>query len=202
MIIFPFFNADRLECVTRENYATQCPPFIKPAFLHNNKTFFIALKLLDNHGAGSTAAVADTDAADLAVLLLEHAEEGGDDPGARAAERVAESDGTAVEVDLLLVDVEELHVGEGDDGEGLIDLVGVDLGLGHAGVLESLGDGESGSGGELGGRVGGVGPAEDLSDGLEVVLLDVLLAGVDESGGAVGERGGVGGGDGAVLLER
>lgn len=49
--------------------------------------------------------------------------------------------------------------------------------------------------------MGGVGPAEDLSDGLEVVLLDVLLAGEDKGGGAVRERGGVGGGDGAVLLE-
>lgn len=115
---------------------------------------------------------------------------------------MAESNGATVEVDLLLADVEELHVGEGDDGEGLVDLVGVDLGLGDAGVLEGLGDGESRGGGELGGRVSGIAPAEDLSDGLEAVLLHVFLAGEDQGGGAVGEGRGVGGSDGAVLLER
>lgn len=163
--------------------------------------FIIALKLLNDHGGSSTAAVADTNAADLAVLLLKHTKEGGDDPGTRAAKRVAESHSATVQVDLVLVDVEELHVGEGDNGEGLVDLVGVDLLLGHASVLESLRDGESGCGGELGGCVGSITPAENLSDGLKVVLLDVVLAGEDEGGSAVGERRGVGSSDGAVLLE-
>ena len=114
------------------------------------KNTTIALKLLDNHGAGSTAAVADSDTAKLAFLLPEHTEKGGDDTSTRAAERVAEGDGTTVKVDLILFDVEELHIDQGDDGESLVDLVGVDLLLSHASVLESFGNCEGRCSGEFG----------------------------------------------------
>lgn len=112
---------------------------------------------------------------------------------------MAERNSTTVEVDLVLGDSEKLHVGERDDGEGLVDLEGVDLGLLDTGVGESLGDRERGGGGELGWVLSGVTPAEDLADWLEAQLLQLSLGDEDDGGGAIGERRGVGGGDGAVL---
>lgn len=112
---------------------------------------------------------------------------------------MAESDGTTVNVDLVLAQVEELHVGERNDGESLVDLESVDSALLDTGVLQSLGDGEGRGGGELGGVLSGVSPSEDLADGLEVVLLESGLGDEDKGGSAVGKRGGVGGGDGSLL---
>ena len=48
------------------------------------------------------------------------------DPGARHADGVAERDGAAVDVDLVLVDAEVVHRGQADGGEGLVDLEEVD----------------------------------------------------------------------------
>lgn len=113
---------------------------------------------------------------------------------------MAQSDGTAVLVHLLLLDLEDLHVGEGDDGEGLVDLVRVDGLLFHAGVLQRLRDGQGRSGGEPRRRLRRICPAEDLGDGLDVELLELFLAHQQQGGGTVGERGGVGGRDGTALL--
>lgn len=66
-------------------------------------------------------------------------------------------------------------------------------------MLESLGDGERGSGGELHGGVSGVAPAADLCKGSEGVFLEGGGGGEDHGGGAVGDGGGVGGGDGAAV---
>lgn len=109
---------------------------------------------------------------------------------------MAESDGTTVEVDLVLTDAAELHVGKSDDGEGLVDLESVNGADLDTGVLQSLGHGERGSGGELVRRVSSIAPAPDLSNGLQTVLLDGLLGSEDDGGGTVGERGSVGSGDG------
>jgi hypothetical protein len=65
-------------------------------------------------------------------------------------------------------------------------------------VLQSLGHGERRGSGELGGVLLSVTPAEDLSNGLEAVLLDSLLRGKYESSSAIGEGRGVGSGDGSV----
>lgn len=116
---------------------------------------------------------------------------------------MAKRNGTSMQVDLVLTDVEELHVGQCDNGEGLVDLEGVDGALLDTSVLERLGDSKSGSSGELGRVVGGVSPSEDLGNGLQVVLLKGGFGDEDKGGSAVGERRGVCGGDGAVLgLER
>jgi hypothetical protein len=66
-------------------------------------------------------------------------------------------------------------------------------------MFQCFRDREGGRGGEFGGVLGGVAPAEDFPDGLEVVLLDGFFRGEDEGGGAVGEGRGVGGGYGAVF---
>ena len=68
-------------------------------------------------------------------------------------------------------------------------------------MLERLGDRADGRGGEFGGLVGEGGVAGDAGDGLEAEPVGDALAGEDQGRGAVGDRGGVGGGDGAVLGE-
>lgn len=106
-----------------------------------------------------------------------------------------------MDVDLLLVQAEDFHVCESDDTEGFIDFKSVNIVLVDTGVLHGLWHGKSGCGGELGGIVGCFTPAKDLCNRLEVELLELGFGYKDNSGSAVGERGGVGGSDGTVLLE-
>lgn len=67
-------------------------------------------------------------------------------------------------------------------------------------MFKRFGNGEGGGGGELGRFLRGVAPAHDAGEGLEVVSLEEGFRDEDESRGAVGERGGVGGGDGAGAI--
>ena len=114
---------------------------------------------------------------------------------------MAERNGTTMEVDLVFADVEDLHVRKSDDAESLVDLESIDSGQLDLGVLQSLGHSEGGGGGELGGVLLSISPAEDFANGLQVVLLDGGLGGEHEGGGAIGERRSVGGSDSSVLLE-
>lgn len=114
---------------------------------------------------------------------------------------MTESHSTSVEVDLVLLDTEDLHVGQRNNAESLIDLESVNLGDVNLGVLEGLGHGKGGGSGELGGVLLSVTPAKDLANGLEAVLLDSLLRSENKGSGAIREGRGVGGGDGTVLLE-
>lgn len=64
----------------------------------------------------------------FAAVSFEGAEEGGEDAGAAGADRVAQSGGAAVDVDLGVGDAEVVHGDHADAGEGLVDLVEVDVG--------------------------------------------------------------------------
>ena len=67
-------------------------------------------------------------------------------PRPRHADRVAERDGAAVDVDLVLVDAEVVHRGQADGGEGLVDLEEVDGPEVDAGLAGRLDDGPRGLG--------------------------------------------------------
>src|SRR6266699_5459087 len=71
-----------------------------------------SLQVLDDEGRGAAAAVADAGAADAGLLLAQDRGEGGDDAGAGAAERVADGNGAAEDVDAVRVEPQELDVGE------------------------------------------------------------------------------------------
>lgn len=114
---------------------------------------------------------------------------------------MAKSYGTSVKVDLVLGDAKNLHVGECNNAEGLVDLESVDGGDVNLGVLQGLRHGQRRRGGELGRVLLSVTPAKDLADGLQAVLLDSLFRSEDEGRRAVGERRGVRSGDGTILLE-
>lgn len=68
-------------------------------------------------------------------------------------------------------------------------------------MLQSLGHGKSGCGGELRRVLLSITPAEDLANGLQVVFLDCSLGGEDKGSSTVGEGRGVGRGNGSLLLE-
>ena len=104
-----------------------------------------------------------------------------------------------MQVNLLLAQVEQLHIRKRDNAKGLVDLESVHSALLDASMLEGLGDSEGRCGSELGGVLSGVAPAKNLGDGLQVVLLEGGFGDEDEGGAAVGEGRGVGGGDGAVF---
>lgn len=68
--------------------------------------------------------------------------------------------------------------------------------MSDTGLLESLGNGESGGCGELAGLLGSVGKAEDLGDGLEVEFFQLGFGDENDGGGTIVEGGGVGCSDG------
>src|ERR1700679_2016818 len=86
----------------------------------------LAPRYFDHDRVALTAAGADRGDAEAAATAAELMNECADDAGSRGADRVAEGDRAAVDVDLLLVDAEHPHRVEGDRGEGLVDLPEVD----------------------------------------------------------------------------
>lgn len=114
---------------------------------------------------------------------------------------MTESYSTSVKVDLVLLDTENLHVGQRDNAESLVDLESVNIGDVYLGMLQSLGHRQGGGGGELGGVLLSITPAKDLANGLEAMLLDSLFRSKNKGSGAVRKGRGVGGGNGTVLLE-
>src|SRR5690606_7311581 len=82
---------------------------------------------LDRHGGAFAAADAEGGDAALGVAGLECVEEGDEDAGAAGANGVAEGAGAAVDVELVVGNVEIFHGGHGHDGEGLVHFPKVDV---------------------------------------------------------------------------
>src|SRR5579875_3710699 len=93
---------------------------------------------LDDQGVALTAARADRRAAEPAAAPAQLQHQGGDDPRAGGADRVAEGDGAAVDVDDLFIDAQRPDRVDGDGGKGLVDLPEVDVGDLQAGLLQRL----------------------------------------------------------------
>ena len=157
-----------------------------------------SLQVLNNEGRSTATTVADTGAAVPGLLLLQDRGEGCEDTGARGTERVADGNRATEDVDALGVEAEDLNVGQGNNGESLVDLVEVNVLLGQTSVLDGLGDGQGRGSGEALGLMGGIGPANDLGKGLDTELLKLALRDEDNSGSTVVDGRSVGGSDGAV----
>jgi len=95
----------------------------------------------------------------------------------------------------------DLLVCEHDSGKGLVDFVKGNVVGGDTGHLEGPGNCLGGCGGKLLGVVGGIPEAPDEGEGLEVEGGGLLGTHEDQRAGTVVELGGVGGRDGANLLE-
>src|SRR5207248_8813711 len=124
------------------------------------------------------------------------------EPGTGRADRVAERDRAAVDVDLLRVQAELVGGHQADRGERFVDLDQVE----RAGGELFLGQrGEDGVGRLLVQarvRPGDDSVRADLGNRRDAELLGLRLAGDDDRGGAVGDLRGGPGGDGAVRRER
>src|SRR5690606_33894064 len=66
--------------------------------------------------------------------------EGEDEPGAGHPDRVTQRDRPAVDVDDVLAHPQVAHRPDGDRGEGLVDLNQVQVGEGHAGLVQRMPD--------------------------------------------------------------
>ncbi len=115
---------------------------------------------------------------------------------------MSESDGAAVDVDLVEVEAEFAGDGDGGDGEGFVDLVEIDFVLAPSGFLPELANGVH-RGHHDPRRIqsaGGLG--DNAGERLLAKLLRHARAGDDQGRRAVVHAGCVAGGHGAVLLER
>ena len=109
--------------------------------------------------------------------------------------------GAAVDVDLVVGDVESVHGQQGDHCEGLVDLEQVDVLDRPVELLHQLVDGAHRGDGEFAGVLGVGAVAQHARQGLGAEAIRCCLAGQDQRRGAVGDGAGVGRGDGALLGE-
>src|SRR5690606_29941514 len=131
---------------------------------------------------------------ELLVVELEAVDERGGDPGAGHAERVADGDRAAVDVQLVVVDAEVLGRRQDLRGERLVDLDQVDVVDGHPGVGERLaGRLDRAEAHDLGGQAGDAGRHDPRQRGY-AELGGLGVAHDDDRGGAVVQRAAVAGG--------
>src|SRR6478752_1987687 len=161
----------------------------------------LLLQVLDNHSRSTTTTVADTNGTNLGRLLLEDGGKGGDNTGTRASKRVADGNGTTVDINLVRVQTKDLHVSESNGGEGLVDLVVLDLVGGQTSVLDGLGNGQSGSDGETLRLTLSITPTKDLGNRLKVELLELSLGDEDNGGGTIVDGSSVRSSDSTIRLE-
>src|ERR1700687_293692 len=105
----------------------------KRAFAHPTP-----LNPLDDGRGAHAAADAQRDQRGRFVGALELVEHGTENHRTGGAERMAERDGAAIDIDLGVVDVEGLHVAQHHRGERLVQLEQIDVGFLHARALEQL----------------------------------------------------------------
>src|SRR5579859_5887745 len=124
-----------------------------------------------------------------------------DDARTRGAQRVAERDGAAIDIDLRLVELQIADTGQRLGGEGFIEFDHVERGGGQAGALQRLCRGrDRADAHDLGGSAGD-GHRLDAGQNVELVGAGIVFAGDQQGHGAIGQRRGSAGGDGAVLVE-
>src|SRR3954471_16241457 len=154
---------------------------------------------LDDHGVALAAARADRRAAVAAAATAQLVHERAEDAGARSADRVADGDGAAVDVDPLLVDAEHADRVQRHGRERLVDLPQVDVAGLQAGLLERQLRRVGGRAGEVGEFVGHGGLRDDRGQHLLALAVGPLVGGDDDRAGAVVDPGRVAGRVRAVL---
>src|SRR5208337_4824541 len=77
---------------------------------------------LDGHGGGFAAADAQRGDAALQSVFRQRRHQSDQDARARGADRMAERAGAAMDIHLVMRQIEIAHRRHGDDGKGLVDL--------------------------------------------------------------------------------
>jgi len=106
---------------------------------------------------------------------------------------MAHGDGAAVDVDLVVRNVEGLHVAQHDGGEGFVELEKVDIGKGHAAALQEL-FGDVDRAGQHQRRVGAdIGEGLDAAARLQAHALAARLGAEQHGGSAIDDAGRIAG---------
>src|SRR5579871_5174820 len=137
-------------------------------------------------GRGAHAA-ADTQRHQRGLLVgaLELVEHGAQNHRAGSAERMAERDRAAIDIDLGIVDVECLNVAQHHRGKGFVEFEQIDVGFLHARSLEQLFGNVHGPRQHHRGLRADIGERADFCPRLQAMLLACLLAAEQHCGGAV-----------------
>jgi len=149
--------------------------------------------------AGGTLAAADAHGDDgvAALAAFELVQRRGGELGAGAAERVAQRDGAAVDVELVGGDLEGVLDVDGLAGERFVELDQIDVAHRQARLCKQLANGGDGSDP----HDGGIDPSRcegaEIAQGLDAQLVGFCLAHHQRRGSAVTQRRRAAGGDGA-----
>src|ERR1700729_2305923 len=156
---------------------------------------------LDDHGVALAATGADRGPPEPAAAAPKLEQERAEDAGAGGADRVAERDRAAVDVDLVLVEAEHPHRVERHRRERLIDLPQIDVVDLEAGLLERLLGGVRRGPGQIREVVGNLRMSDDRGQNSLAVGLGPIVARDDQRAGAIVDARRVPGRVGPVLHE-
>mmetsp|Transcript_140176 Transcript_140176/g.349355 ORF Transcript_140176/g.349355 Transcript_140176/m.349355 type:complete len:409 (-) Transcript_140176:205-1431(-) len=156
---------------------------------------------LQHHGAGAATSVANGGSTEGGAAESQKVREVPDDPGSRCADGVAQCHRTAIDVDRGEVQVEELGVGEGDNGEGLVDLVKLHVFRFQACALNGLRHRQRRCGSEPLWRVGSVCEAANCCQGFDTSLAGLGSRHHNHCSSSVIQLGGIRRCDRPVLFE-
>jgi hypothetical protein len=130
----------------------------------------------EDDGVTLIAARADRGAAEAAASAFELVDERAENAGAGGADRVAEGNRAAIDVNARVVDREGPDRVERDRGEGLVDLPEIDVPHGEADAIQRASD-RGGGREDVVGRVGRLSVTDDLRQRRLAVGLRPLLRG-------------------------
>ena len=134
----------------------------------------------DDGGDRVSSTEAECGASDVLVPVLQGVQQGGEDTCSGTSDGVTECDGSSVDVEDLVGNVELLLDGTGCGCEGLVVLEEVDIVDGHSGLLEDVLCRRDGSLHDVLGLHSALSIGLDGCEGLESVLLRPLPGCYDE----------------------
>lgn len=135
---------------------------------------------------------------ELLALALQLGHQGGDLAGTGASQGVAHGDGTTVGVDLLQRKTAGLNGVDSLGSESLVQLENIDILDLLADLLEDSGDSNGGTNAHDARRASNNGGGDELADNGESELLGGLALHQENSGGTIGNLGGVTSGGGTI----
>ena len=119
------------------------------------------LQPFDDQGGSASAAVAYRGAAQVGVLALQYREQGNEDACSGGSQRVPQRNPSAEDIDPVFVQFQQAGIDDPYHGERFIDLPVVDVLFRQSGSLQGTAGGQRGGGGEIPGRLCGIGVGYD-----------------------------------------
>jgi hypothetical protein len=128
-------------------------------------------------------------------------EQGCGELGAGAAERMAEGDGSSVDVDAVGIEAQFADDGQRLRGKGLVEFDEADVRQGETSDAENLANGGNGAHAHLLRQAAGSGVGQEAAEGVNAQFMGTGGFHQNCGSGAVGGLRGVAGGDGSLCVE-